>query len=408
LRYRTGVRAVTVDLLVVLLVGCGGGATPPAPPDVRVWHTFGADATRLLNDDLAAIQSREKLRVAATVLPFGRARNQITRALEQHDGPSASCPDLVRIDATWLPALAQANLVRPLIDEATMLEGVTPEAVELVEWSGRRWGIPQSIEPVALIYDADRVSQAGVAWPPESLHALEQAARVLTTDERYGLSVRSDGYFFLAWLRAAGGDLATVDDPASRAALARYAALVQPGGVAPPPASGGDEARVESRRFGRREVAVLVGGPFTISELGDVPFRLAVAPFPRGPGDRPAAPRGGHAWVVPRCASEPEKAFRLAALLTAPERQVAWSREIALVPTRGTAVAQAGELAASFAATLPATLPLPRETLTPELFDDLTPAVEAVLYGDATADEALAGVARAWRRVLARQARRAP
>jgi hypothetical protein len=42
------------------------------------------------------------------------------------------------------------------------------------------------------------------------------------------------------------------------------------------------------------------------------------------------------------------------------------------------------------------------------MFDDLTPAVAAVVAGDATADEALAGVARAWTRLIARQEAPAP
>jgi hypothetical protein len=37
----------------------------------------------------------------------------------------------------------------------------------------------------------------------------------------------------------------------------------------------------------------------------------------------------------------------------------------------------------------------------PELFDDLTPAVLAVVSGDASAEEALAGVQRSWQRLLA-------
>jgi arabinogalactan oligomer/maltooligosaccharide transport system substrate-binding protein len=312
----------------------------------------------------------------------------------------------VRVDATWLPALAHRGLIRPLPDEATALQGFTPEAVELVEWGGRRWGLPQAIEPLALLYDVEKVQAAGIPWPPASVHALEDAARALTKDGRYGLSVRADGYFFVAWLRASGGSLHAIDDVAARAALTRYAALAEPGGVAPAPASGGDEARAELDRFADRQVAILVAGPFTAEGLGPVPFPLGVVPFPPGPGEQPAAPRGGHAWVVPRCATDPARALQVAAFLTHAERQAAWSRSLALVPTRAEALPPDGELARGFAAALPATAPLPREPLTPELFDDLTPAVEAVLYGDATADEALAGVARAWRRLLAQQARR--
>src|SRR5258705_307988 len=82
-----------------------------------------------------------------------------------------------------------------------------------------------------------------------SLAQFESAARALTGAGRFGLSLRSDGYWFVAWLRAAGADVVDpasgalgVDRPEAEAALARYAALAAPGGggVAPPPAPAGD------------------------------------------------------------------------------------------------------------------------------------------------------------------------
>jgi len=44
---------------------------------------------------------------------------------------------------------------------------------------------------------------------------------------------------------------------------------------------------------------------------------------------------------------------------------------------------------------------LPHTVVTPLLFDDLNPAVAAVIAGDATPEEAIAGVRRGWRRLEA-------
>jgi len=127
-----------------------------------------------------------------------------------------------------------------------------------------------------------------------------------------------------------------------------------------------------------------------------------VAPFPPGPDGRPAAPLGGQVFVVPACAGDPDAAWRLARDLTAPALQAQWGRAFGIVPTTEQAVAGAGELAGGFRRALATARPLPRHPASPELFDDLTPAVRAVVAGDATADEALAGVTRAWTRVLER------
>jgi hypothetical protein len=70
------------------------------------------------------------------------------------------------------------------------------------------------------------------------------------------------------------------------------------------------------------------------------------------------------------------------------------------VPSRAGALAHATPLVRSIHAALAGARPLPRVPTTPLLFDDLTPAVEAVVAGDATPAEALAGVRRAWARIL--------
>jgi arabinogalactan oligomer / maltooligosaccharide transport system substrate-binding protein len=407
-------------LACVLAAACSGGPAPGGA--LRLWHTFSPEETAALNDALQVIEREGNRRVAASVLPYGRALNRYRDAFVRG---GADCPDLARIDATWLPDLAQAGLLVPPPDTATT--GFSPEAMELAEWQGRRWALPQTVDGLALLYDAAAVRDAGIPWPPATLADLEGAARALARGGRYGLSVRADAYWFIAFLRAAGGDIldpAThalgIDRPEAEAALARYAALVAPGGVAPRPEAAGDEAARELRRFAAGEIALLVAGPWAVPALSRTPgltladpggcagfvptggsrcLELGVAPYPRAPDGRPAAPRGGHLYVVPRCARRPGEAWRLAARLTAPELQAAWSR-LGLIPTRTSAIDAAAPIARAFAASLAATRPLPRDPITPLLFDDLTPAVAAVLAGDATPREALDGVTRAWSRIV--------
>jgi len=45
---------------------------------------------------------------------------------------------------------------------------------------------------------------------------------------------------------------------------------------------------------------------------------------------------------------------------------------------------------------------LPRDPVTPLLFDDLNAALTAVAVGDATPEEAVAGLGRAWQRITRR------
>jgi ABC-type glycerol-3-phosphate transport system substrate-binding protein len=104
------------------------------------------------------------------------------------------------------------------------------------------------------------------------------------------------------------------------------------------------------------------------------------------------------------CARDKEAAWRLALELTEPALQADWARRYGTVPTTTAGLADAGPFAQSFHRALAGARPLPRHPVTAELFDDLNPAIAAVVAGDATAEEALAGVARAWTRLLARHA----
>lgn len=385
-------------LLPLLVVACVRTESPP----LVLWHTFGPDEAAALTDDL-----RDQ-HVAVTLLPFGRAQNRIADVLTR----GIRCPDLVRIDATWLPGLAEAGL----LDEAPDLTGFLSEAIELAEWRGKRYAMPQALEGLALLYDVRRVPTTTPGWPPRRLDDLDTAARALTRPGRRGLSLRSDGYWFIPFLRAAGGDLDDIAGPAAERALAECAALVR-AGVAAGPAPESDEAAREARAFLDDEVALVIGGPWTVAGLLRIPgsrieepggcrkavrcIELGVVPFPRAADGRAAAPRGGQLWAVPRCATNRAAGWALAAALTAPAAQTTAARRFGTVPTRSVALADASGIAQSLAAILPATRPIPREPSTPRRFDDLTPAVEAALSGDATPAEALAGVARAWHRLEA-------
>src|SRR5207237_1118074 len=90
------------------------------------------------------------------------------------------------------------------------------------------------------------------------------------------------------------------------------------------------------------------------------------------------------------------------------EEQAAWSRRLGMVPTTASGLARAGRLAREVYAALASATPLPRHPASAALFDDLNPAVAAVVAGDATAAEAIARVRRAWARLLGRLGRDIP
>ena len=372
-------------------------------PSLRFAHTFNAHETGALN---AILQRTGAGPVESSLLPFARGRTILGQVLRE----GRDCPDLVRIDATWVPGLAADDLLAPVPAEVWRQRRWLDGADDLVAYRGERYGLPQSHDGLALIHRRGALEEARVPWPPATLGALEAAAHQLTRPGRHGLGVRVDGYWFIGFLRASGGELLdpdrrtiAIDRPEAHEALRRFARLFGEEGVAPPLAAPGDEARDAVSRFRAGRLAVVMDGPWALWHLsGGAVDELAVTPFPRGPGGAPSAPRGGQVYAVPRCADRAAAAWQLALELTAPAVQVSWARRFGVVPTTEAGLAGAPPVVQEFHRALEAARPLPRHPAAAELFDDLTPAIEAAVVGDASAEEVLAGVARAWRRMLAR------
>lgn len=400
-------RAARGALLIALALaaGCSRPADDPAPPAgprLRLWHTFNPAETAVLNQTLAAWTGPA---VESSMAPFGQGLAILRRDLEQ----GRECPDLVRVDATWLPGLARDQLLAPAPADIVGQRDFFPEALELAGVGGTLYGLPQAMDGLAILYHEDAV--AGHAWPPATMDALIETARALSRGGTHGLGLRVDGYWFVPFLRAWGPGLLFRDDasqatepvrlgietPEAADALTRFAALFGPGGIAPPPSPPDNVDSDEVRRFRARELFAVVNGPWAVASLtGGNTGGIGVAALPD-------APRGGHSWAVPRCARQPREAFALALFLTAPERQADWARRLGVIPTTAAGLARSDAFVQSFHRALAQARPLARHPITPALFDDLTPAVAAVVSGNATPAEALAGVARAWRRLLQSQ-----
>jgi arabinogalactan oligomer/maltooligosaccharide transport system substrate-binding protein len=397
-------RPVALLLAVVLAGGCAheDEHEEAHAPHLHFWHMFNRQETDALNELLA---QRPGPDVETSLLSFARGQTILGAVLR---AGREDCPDLARIDATWLPGLVEDGLVLPVPQAAWAARDWLPEAAELASWKGTPYAVPQALTGLVLLH---RRLDLRATWPPMTLDDLEAAARELTAKGRHGLGLRIDGYWFIAFLRAAGGDTLDpaagtvgVDRPEARRALERFAGLFAAGGLAPPPDAPADQGSAEVRRFRSGEVAILVQGPWAVYDLtgGDTDGVHATA-FPRDPVGRPAAPRGGQLYVVPRCAHAPAAAWALAIELTDPALQASWSHRFGVVPvTRGALAASERLSREIYQALQLGARPLTRHPLSAQMFDDLSPAIEAVVVGDATADEALDGVARAWTRMLRR------
>jgi ABC-type glycerol-3-phosphate transport system substrate-binding protein len=367
--------------LAVLVVTCASGCGQPTarPPAIRFLHTFGPQETELFNTTMA----ERKLAVDSLLVPFARGQQVINEILRT----ATDCPDLIRIDATWLPGLVRSGLLVQAPAALAALDWL-PEAAALGQLASVWWGLPQSVDGLIVVRAVTTPAPAS----PSLADLLAAASAARSQAMRYPLGVRVDGYWFVPWLRAEGGELAAPDGIAGEGAVravTQLAALF--GELAPPPPPPGGEYPEELRRWRAREVAYWITGPWQFGALDDR-ARIAVSPLAQ-------APRGGQLLVVPRCAKRADDGWRLAGELTSLAVAARFADAFATVPTRRAALERAPALARAAYAALGAAAMLPREPVTPLLFDDLNPALAAVVAGDATAAEAVAGIRRGWQRL---------
>ncbi len=134
----------TAPVLVMLAVcACGNGASAPVAP-IKFLHTFGPEETELFN----AVMAERKMAIESSLVPFARGQQVISEILRA----GHQCPDLIRIDATWLPALVEQKLVVAAPLQLSSLDW-TPEAAALAQKHGVWWGLPQAVDGLIVVRD---------------------------------------------------------------------------------------------------------------------------------------------------------------------------------------------------------------------------------------------------------------
>jgi hypothetical protein len=365
--------------VLLALVACGG--TPPSRPAIRFLHTFAPDETELVN----ATMAERGVAVDSSLVPFARGQQVIHEIL----AAGTSCPDLIRIDATWLPALAAADVLQPVPAELRALDWLPDAAALVAESSDPTWlAVPHTVDGLVVLRD-----DAAPAPASPAIADVVAAARATRNATRpFPLGLRVDSYWLVPWLRDEGADLAGVasigGDGAERA-TERFAALF--GDVAAPPPPAGSEAPDEVRRWNSHDVAYWVTGPWQLAAIRDREH-VAASPLAR-------APRGGQLLVVPKCARRAADGWRLAGELTEVAVEERFAQTFGAIPSRRAALDAAPPIVHAIHDALGTAEMLPRRAITPLLFDDLNPALAAVVAGDATAREAIDGVRRGWRRL---------
>ncbi len=238
LRTRVGLGAIVVGALAVSATGCAGAQQQPTiDPSASVTITVGdlpstkAEAAR--KNFLDSVDAFEKANPNITVEPSEtRWDNGSFSALVA----GGTMPTVMSVPFTNTQQVIENGQVADLTDvvnQLGMLDRLNPDTLKPAQADGKTYGIPTTVDTVALMYNRDLFKKAGLDpdKPPATWDEVRTAAKAITkaTGNPGYLQITQEGqagWIYTASVYSRGGtieneagDQVTIDNPASIAAL---------------------------------------------------------------------------------------------------------------------------------------------------------------------------------------------
>ncbi|MBI5932024.1 MAG: extracellular solute-binding protein [Chloroflexi bacterium] len=294
-------RRLSILLLVAVIAVAGLGLTPHKEAKAQgttivIWHAWQDAELDLLNtwiENYTGMMS--DVTFETRYVPFDDLRSTYESAAATGEGP-----DLLIGAADWAGPLATAGLVLPLSETVagTDLEAnLTTAAWDLMGYDGERYGIPVTLDGVALYFNRDLIDDADV---PTDLMGLVMKGLELNNGDDKGL-IFNNGFYQTAGIYfglggqlfdADGNNLWNTDDIATSYLKGHqdiFNALNATGQI------GGDNAL-----FREGKVALFIDGVWNLNTyVGDLGDSLGVALLPDVAEGQPWMPFfGGKGFYV--------------------------------------------------------------------------------------------------------------
>ncbi len=219
------------------LAACGGSTSGSnGPVTLTLWDYFNPAGSGYLGLISGYTKANPSVKIQRTTIPFADLKQKLIQG-----AASGQLPDIAVIDNPDHTAFADLGVLTDLTTQISTWGQTSqyfPGPLKSTVWKGKNYGLPNNSNCLALYYNKDMFSKAGLT-PPTTLDELHTTAQKLTKPGVYGLSMSlvksEEGTFqFLPFLWSAGADLNTIDSPAAVGALTRQGAQFKWGVVSLP------------------------------------------------------------------------------------------------------------------------------------------------------------------------------
>ncbi len=391
--------SLILALLMTLTFFASGSARVSAQDSgsLTLWHGWTGAEADTLNDQIIPAWQEANPGVTIDVLavPFDQLKNKYQTEVATGGGP-----DLLIGPADWTGELASADLIRSLdglVSEEALGQYV-PSAVEALTYDGQLYGLPESIETVALYYNTDLVPT-----PPTSTAELIQMSGEIAgaNPDTFGFALYSNFYHPAGYLFGWGAQLfneentSALNSPETISFLTWLSDLTAQPGVT----FQNDDGAISSL-FKEGKAGMVINGPWAVgdyqSALGADKVKVAELPVISENGDAAAKPFLGVKQIMVNSNPDDEQAalaVKFAEFFTGAEVGTILADSAGHLPANTGVDVSENPIASAFVAQAANATAMPT---IPEMGQVWTPAQEMIgkaLDGSATPEQAAADAA---------------
>jgi len=358
-------RLTAIGAVVLLVAACSSSSTTPTPAATSAAGTPGATSAATTAPSVAAAttitewdyQSADPqmtqwqkvldectastgITIKRQAIPRDELINKVLLAAQQKQ-----LPNVLRIDNPDLQQVADTGALAPLTDYGVDLSGLYQNLIDAGTYKGKVYGIAPGINGMALFYNKDMFTAAGLK-PPTTWAEVTSDAKALTKSGVYGMAfsapaTEEGSWQFEPWLWGAGGDLSKLDSPQAVQALQFWTDLVKSGYTSKSVVQW-TQGDVESQ-FEAGKVAMEQNGVWNLSALEKSKINFGIVPIPQPNGGAAPGPMGGEVLTIP---VNPDAAASAAAgkvvnCLLSDKEMAEWATLQAYIPSRQSVAAQA-------------------------------------------------------------------
>lgn len=414
---------LALSMALAALAGCSGSENPPSSGDASSGETSSASAPEAQDkvtikfwkyqdeneqETLTKLVDKFNAESETTVVEFE------TFPWEQYVGEklianiaSGTGPDVFWLSAGDFLKFVLNDLLLPLNDTFTqeLRDDYLPISMKAVSVGDNIYGVPHEMGVPSLIYDKKFFEENNIT-PPETWDELLSIAREYKTDDRWGVILPTapdvfENYIWYSYLWSAGGDVidenwtkARINEPEGVAALDLWGTLVKEG-LASPKGGASFDADVAQGKAVMAMLGEWVADNFS-ENYPDFEFGVAKIPTPEK-GMESVGAYGGWFSVVNAQTEHPQEAKEFAVWLFGKDKENA----VELMMPPGTYLSPRKSVMDEITETeyyskephityvndiWPNTRPEP--AYPPEIVTAVTDALQEVMFGNSTAQEA--------------------